>query len=56
MPIAKYFPASEPGIAANESSGRACSQLQNLLIFALKQEKIGLRADNFEPLFAAHRQ
>ena len=56
MPMAKYFPASEPGTAANESSGETCSQLQNLLVLALKQEKIGLRADNLEPLFAAHRQ
>ena len=43
MPIAKYFMASEPGTAANESSVNLCTQLQKLLVLALKQEKIGLR-------------
>ena len=39
--MAKYFMASEPGTAANESSGNLLTQLQKLLVLALQQEKIG---------------
>src|SRR5215467_14352895 len=34
----------------------AGTQLQNLLILALSQEKIGLALDHFEPFFVAHRK
>ena len=32
------------------------TQLQNLLVLAFKQEKIGLLTDHFQPLFVAHRK